>query len=83
MKDLILFIVKAIVDEPEKVSVSEEETEFNYTNYLLTVSENDMGKVIGKGGKIIKAIRNLLRVLAIKQNKKFNLLLNENLPNQN
>lgn len=80
MKELILFIVKSIVDEPDEVIIKEEETEFNYTNIILTVGENDMGKVIGKSGKIIKALRILLRVLAIKQGKKINLLLNENLP---
>lgn len=80
MKELILFIVKSIVDEPDEVMIKEEETEFNYTNIILTVGENDMGKVIGKSGKIIKALRILLRVLAIKQGKKINLLLNENLP---
>lgn len=80
MKKLILFIVKSIVDKADEVMIKEEETEFNYTNISLTVGENDMGKVIGKSGKIIKALRILLRVLAIKQGKKINLLLNENLP---
>lgn len=69
MKDTLTEIIKLIVDHKEAVSV--EETEDNgLTTLMVTVDKEDMGKVIGKGGKIIKAIRNIMRIKAIKEQKR-------------
>jgi len=80
MKALTLFLIKSIVDNPDEVKVKEEATEFNYFNLDVSVAQNDMGKIIGKGGKIIKALRILLRLLALRKGKKINLQLLESLP---
>ena len=63
MKDLTLFIVKRLADKPDAVSI-EEEQDGNTTVLNLVVDEADKGKVIGKQGKVIKAIRSLVGVAA-------------------
>jgi len=69
MKDLLIEIIKSIVDKPEAVQVEENESN-GLTTLMVTVDKDDMGKVIGKGGKIIKAIRNIMRIKAIKEQKR-------------
>lgn len=76
MEDLLKFILSAIVQKPEKISVSETEDEGNIS-LNFSVDKEDIGRVIGKGGNIIKAIRNVLRIKALKQGKKVNLNLVE------
>ncbi len=76
MKDFLLWLVKGIVDNPDKVS-AEEFAEEGQVNLQLAVAPEDMGKVIGKGGKIIKSIRHLLRVKGVKEGKRVNLSLLE------
>lgn len=66
MKELIEYIAKAIVDKPEEVKVTEEKTE-NGIVLKLQVAPEDTGKVIGKEGRIAKAMRTLLRVAAIRK----------------
>lgn len=69
MKELVEVIVKALVDYPEKVEVIE--IDRNHSVVLeLHVAESDMGKVIGKQGRIAKAIRSVLKATAIKENKR-------------
>lgn len=69
MKQTLLDIAKAIVDKPEEVSVSEKVS--GDTHVLeLTVAKEDMGKVIGRQGKIAKCIRVVMRAAAAKQNKR-------------
>lgn len=76
MKDLLSYLLQSLVDKPEAVWV--EETEENGTTYLsFGVSPQDAGKVIGKGGKIIKALRNVVKILAVKEGKKVNIELVE------
>ncbi len=65
MKDLTLFIVKRLADKPDAVSI-EEEQDGDITVLNLVVDETDKGKVIGKQGKVIKAIRALVGVAAQK-----------------
>ena len=65
MKDFIVKTVKYLTDNPDKVSVDETENE-GITFYNITVDKADMGKVIGKSGRIVKALRDLVRVKAIK-----------------
>ena len=74
MKELLEFIVKNLVTNPEAVSVEEQSEEGN-VNLLLTVDPTDMGLIIGKSGQTIRAIRKLLTVRAIAENVRINLQL--------
>lgn len=76
MKKALEYIVAQIVDDPEKVEISETEDN-GMINFSITVAPSDMGKVIGKNGKVIRAIRNVVKIAAIKQNKKINIALTE------
>jgi predicted RNA-binding protein YlqC (UPF0109 family) len=66
MKELIEFMARAIVDYPDEVEVTEEDAE-NEVVLHLKVAESDMGKVIGKQGRIANAMRTLLKVSAIRK----------------
>ena len=66
MKELIEYIARSIVDKPEEVKVTEEATEDGII-LRLQVAPEDTGKVIGKEGRIAKAMRTLLRVAAIRK----------------
>ena len=67
MKELLETIAKALVEYPDEVSVNEVEGE-NAIILELKVSKEDMGKVIGKQGRIAKAIRTVVKAAAIKEN---------------
>ena len=69
MKDVLEIIAKSLVDYPEQVSVTEIDNDGAIT-LQLRVSENDMGKVIGKQGRIAKAIRTVVKAAANRENKK-------------
>jgi len=69
VKDLVLFIAKELVNHPEEVSVTEVEKDGTLT-MELRVHPEDMGKVIGKQGKIAKAIRTVVKAASMKENKK-------------
>ncbi len=69
MKELLEFIAKSMVSDPEAVSVEEKEQD-NAVVLTLHVGENDMGKVIGKQGRIAKAIRTVVKAAASYDNKK-------------
>ena len=69
MKQLLIDIVKPIVDNPDEVVVVER-TSGDMTVLELTVCKSDIGKVIGRGGKIAKSIRNVVRAAAAKENKR-------------
>ncbi len=77
MKKLLEFIIKSIVDHPKDVLISETKDPSGILLLNLKVNQEDMGKVIGKEGNIIKAIRNVLRIKAIKENIRFALELTE------
>lgn len=71
MKDLIITIASGLVDEPEKITVEvDEPNEEGITVYHLKVAEGDVGRVIGKQGRIAKAIRTVVRAAANRQNVK-------------
>ena len=70
MKVLIEMIAKALVDDPDQVTVTEVEGE-NTTVFELRVSQPDMGKVIGKQGRTVLAIRTLLGAAGMKLRKRF------------
>ena len=69
MKQLVETIAKALVDSPDEVVVSENETEREII-LTLHVAEGDMGKVIGKQGRIAKAIRSVVKAASSKYDKK-------------
>lgn len=69
MKELVEVIAKALVDNPNQVVVTQTETDTTIT-LELRVAQEDMGKVIGKQGRIAKAIRNVVKAAASKQDKK-------------
>ncbi len=66
MKELIEYIAKAVVDEPEAVTIEEEE-DGDWLVYHLYVADGDMGKVIGRQGRIANAMRDMLKVAATRQ----------------
>ncbi len=71
MKELLVSIVKGLVDEPSAIEVTvDEKNEEGIIVYHLHVSENDMGRVIGKQGRIAKAIRTVMRAAAAKNDEK-------------
>ncbi len=67
MGELVEFIAKSLVDNPEEVSVNEIEGSKSVI-IELKVADEDMGKIIGKQGRIAKAIRTVVKAAAIKQN---------------
>ena len=69
MRELVEVIAKALVDRPEEVVVTEK-TEGNALVLELKVADSDMGKVIGKQGRIAKAIRSVVKAAAAKEDKK-------------
>ncbi len=69
MGELVEFIAKSLVDNPDKVEINEIENGQSVTIELKVDSE-DMGRVIGKQGRIAKAIRTVTKAVAIKENKK-------------
>ena len=66
MKTLLEFILLRLIKFPEDLKIEEME-EFGYHKYLIQLNEEDYGRVIGKGGKVIRAIRKLAQVRAIKE----------------
>jgi uncharacterized protein len=75
LKELLEYIVKEMVDKPEAVSVRE-----RVGNYAITlelkVDERDAGKVIGRGGRIAKALRDVLGIAAARERKRVHLDIN-------
>lgn len=69
MKELVEVIVKALVDSPDEVVVTERETEKGLL-IEIKVSEDDKGKIIGKQGRIAKSIRSVVKAAASKEDKK-------------
>jgi len=76
MKDLLFYLLESLVDHPEKVQIEEYQREETII-LSFQVDPTDMGKVIGKGGKIIKSLRNVVKILAIKEGKRVDLELKE------
>ena len=69
MKELVEVFAKALVDDPDSVVVTERE-EKKATVLEVKVADSDMGKVIGKQGRIAKAIRSVVKAAAAKEDKK-------------
>lgn len=76
MKNALEYIISAIVDNPKEVVILQREENGNIV-FEVTVAKDDMGKIIGKSGKVIKSIRNVMKIPAIKNGKKINITLTE------
>ena len=76
MVELIEYIAKSLVDDPSSVDVTMTEND-NSIDITLKVASNDMGKVIGKQGRIAKAIRAILKAVSLKEDVKVNLEIEE------
>ena len=74
LKETLINIAKAIVDHPDDVNVLATE-EGNKVTLVLNVAEGDMGMVIGKGGKIAKAIRTVMRAAASAEGKEVSVVI--------
>ena len=72
MKELIEYIAKSLVDDPTQVTVSEIEAA-NSVIIELHVASEDMGRVIGRGGRVANSMRTLIRVIAAKEGKRVTL----------
>ena len=72
MKDLIEFIVKALVDDPDKVDITEVDGE-KTTTFKLKVAKEDIGKVIGKRGRTAGSIRTILNAVSTRKGKRAEL----------
>lgn len=77
MKSFVEYVVKGLVDNPDQVSVEEVPGDHGASVLELTVAPKDMGRVIGKSGRVINSIRSLLQVAATKQGKRVSLELIE------
>ncbi len=72
MKELLETIARSLVDEPDQVDINQIEGESSVV-LELRVSRDDMGKVIGKQGRIAKSIRTIMKAAAVKENKRVNV----------
>ena len=72
MKDLLEYIIKAIVAEPDAVNITEENSDEGLL-FKLEVADDDKGRVIGRQGRVAQALRTLLRVKAAKEDTRVRL----------
>lgn len=70
MKQVVEYIVKALVDDAESVNI-EQYLDGDVTIIKVNVAENDLGRVIGKNGRIATSIRNIVKSLSAKERKKY------------
>ena len=73
MEDLILYIVRHLVKNPDEVKVEEGEMRDDVTVYNVTVADEDKGFVIGKQGKVARALRCVAKAAAYREGKKINI----------
>lgn len=78
MKDALHYLVTSIVEKEEAVEITETE-ESGVLNFVIKVDSEEMGRIIGKNGKVIKAIRNAMKIPAMKNNKKVFISLAQDL----
>ena len=76
MQELVEFIVKSLVDHPDQVVVQEIEDR-SRTIVELKVADSDMGRIIGKGGRVINSVRAIVQIAAAKQGQRVSLELVE------
>lgn len=72
LENLLLFLARSLVDEPDRVTVSGSETD-SRVDLELSVAPDDVGKVIGRQGRTIKAIRTVMKAASVKLDKRVNV----------
>ncbi len=72
LEDLLLFLARRLVDEPERVEVTGTETGTR-VDLTLKVAPGDVGKVIGRNGRMIRSVRTVLKAASVKENKRVNV----------
>ncbi len=70
MEQLLTYLTKALVERPDEVTVTKVSEKEDTTTYQIMVAASDMGRVIGRQGRIAKAIRSVVKSAAAKDNKK-------------
>jgi len=70
MKDLLEYLVRALVDEPDRVTVEEFEEDDGTLVLELSVGDDDYGQVIGRGGRTAQALRTVIKAAAVKDNRR-------------
>ena len=70
MRDLLVYLVRLLVDRPDDVRVEEFEEDDGTLVLELSVAEDDYGKVIGRGGRTAQAIRTVVKAAAVKDNRR-------------
>ena len=70
MRDLLVFLARALVDEPDEVEVEQFEEDDGTLVLELSVAEDDYGKVIGRGGRTAQALRTVVKAAAVKDNRR-------------
>ena len=70
MRELLEYLAKALVDEPDKVSVEQFEEDDGTIVLELAVGEDDYGKVIGRGGRTANALRTVVKAAAVRQERR-------------
>ena len=76
MKNLLEFILIHLVEHPEDVTITERAAG-DTTQYVIHVHPEDMGRVIGKGGSVIQAIRNISRIRAVKEGMRAHVVVED------
>ncbi len=76
MKQALSFIISHLISDQGKIEIREEEQD-GIINFIVSLPKEEMGKVIGKEGKVIRAIRNVVKILAIRDGKRINIALEE------
>ena len=75
MKDFLIYLISQIIDQPDILKVEEIPLDENSYQYNISCSQEDMGKIIGKEGKIIQAVRSVAKILAVKKNLRVRIQL--------
>lgn len=70
MNDLVDFLARALVDDPEAVSVDAFEEDDGTVVYEVTVAEDDVGKIIGRSGRTVNALRAVVRAAAVRDGRR-------------
>lgn len=77
MKDFLNYLTSLLVDHPDEIAIEERPFGETMTQYIIKSNPEDTGKIIGKEGKIIQAIRNVCKILAVKDGKQVRIEIGE------
>jgi hypothetical protein len=70
VKDLVEYLARALVDRPDEVVVEEFEEDDGTVVFEVTVADDDVGKVIGRNGRTVNALRTVIRAAAVRENRR-------------